>query len=250
MDDLQSEKEQLEEMRAWWAAYGKVVIAGIVIGIGGLIGFTKYNADVLAAQVAASERYEILVDHVVDGDLDGAEAVADDLAANYADTTYAAQSKLALARLYMDQNRDQDAADTLQELLAMGADEGLQNIGRLRLASVLLYQEKAQEVVDLLEDVDSPAFAALTDEALGDAYTMLGDTTKAADAYNRALTDPSPSPTIDRALVQMKLVDLPQVAEVAAVSEEADESEEAEAAEETEEPAESAEPMAEDGESE
>lgn len=211
MDDLQSEKEQIEEMRAWWSEYGKVVIAGIVIGVGGLIGFNQYNASQLESQLAASELYETLVGHVVDGDLDGAEFVADDLVANYADTAYAAQSKLALARLYMDQNRDQDAADSLRELLAMSADEGLQNIGRLRLARVLLYQDKAQEVVDLLEGLDAPSFAALKDEALGDAYAALGDYQQAADAYNRALTDPSPSPTIDPALVQMKLIDLPEV---------------------------------------
>lgn len=246
MDDLQSEKEQLEEMRAWWSEYGKIVIAGIVIGIAGFVGYNQYNANQLDAQLAASERYETLVGHVIDGDLDGAEFVADDLVANYADTTYAAQSKLALARLYMDQNRDQDAADTLQELLKMSADDSLQNIGRLRLASVLLYQEKAQEVVDLLEEMDSPAFAALTNEALGDAYAMLGDYTKATEAYNRALTDPSPSPTIDSSLVQMKLVDLPQeaaVAEAVAAPEEVTD-------EATEEPAETEESTTEGGESE
>jgi len=211
VDDLQSEKEQIEEMRAWWADYGKMVIGGIVIGIAALIGFNQYNASTLETQIEASERFETLVGHVVDGDVDAAKFVADDLAANYSDTTYAAQSKLALARLYMDQNRDEDAAETLRQLLAMSADENLQSIGRLRLASVLLYQEKAEEVVTLLEDFDSPAFAGLTDESLGDAYTALGEYEKAADAYNRALADPSPVPSVDRALVQMKLADLPQV---------------------------------------
>jgi predicted negative regulator of RcsB-dependent stress response len=211
VDDLQSEKEQIEEMRAWWAEYGKMVIGGIVIGIAALIGFNQYNANTLATQIEASERFETLVGHVVDGDVDAAKFVADDLVANYSDTTYAAQSKLALARLYMDQNRDEDAAETLRQLLAMSADENLQSIGRLRLASVLLYQEKAEEVVTLLADSDSPAFAGLTDETLGDAYTALGEYEKAADAYNRALADPSPSPSVDRALVQMKLTDLPQV---------------------------------------
>ena len=211
MDELQSEKEQIEEMRAWWSEYGKVVIAGVVIGIAGLIGFNQYNANKLQAQVEASELFETLVGHVVDGDLDGAEFVADDLNANYANTAYAAQSKLALARLYMDQNRDQDAADTLQELLAMSADENLQNIGRLRLASVLLYQDKAQEVIDLLEGIEEPSFAALVNELRGDAYAAMGEYQQAADAYNLALTDPSPSPTVDSALVQMKLIDLPKV---------------------------------------
>ena len=232
MDDLQSEKEQIEEMRAWWSEYGKVVIAGVVIGIAGLIGFNQYNANKLEAQVEASQLFETLVGHVVDGDLDGAEFVADDLGANYANTAYAAQSKLALARLYMDQNRDQDAADTLQELLAMSADEGLQNIGRLRLASVLLYQDKAQEVIDVLEGIEAPSFAALVNELRGDAYAALGEYQQAADAYNLALTDPSPSPTVDSALVQMKLIDLPQVVIVEATQE-------ADAAEE---------PLVEDGE--
>lgn len=211
MDDLQSEKEQIEEMRAWWSEYGKFIIAGIVIAIAGLVGVSQYNAAQLQTQLEASERFESLVGHIVNGDLDGAEFVADDLVANYADTAYAAQSKLALARLYMDQNRDQDAAESLQQLLAMKADDNLQNIGRLRLASILLYQEKHEEVVELLKDIDAPAFAALTNEALGDAYAALGDSKNAADAYNRALTDPSPTPTIDRALVQMKLIDLPEV---------------------------------------
>jgi len=211
VDDLQSEKEQLEEMRAWWAEYGKVIIAGIVIAIAGLIGVSQYNSAQLATQMEASERFETLVGHIVDGDLDGAEFVADDLVANYADTAYAAQSKLALARLYMDQNRDQDAAESLQQLLAMSADDNLQNIGRLRLASILLYQDKPQEVIDLLQDFDAPAFSALSNELLGDAYAALEDFQNAADAYIRALADPSPTPTIDRALVQMKLIDLPEV---------------------------------------
>ena len=85
MDDLQSEKEQIEEMRAWWSEYGKVVIAGVVIGVGGLIGFNQYNASQLESQLAASELYETLVGHVVDGDRDEAEFVVDDLVANYAD---------------------------------------------------------------------------------------------------------------------------------------------------------------------
>ena len=152
VDDLQSEKEQLEEMRAWWSEYGKVIIAGVVIAIAGLIGYNQYQSAQLATQMEASERFETLVGHIVNGDMDGAEFVADDLVANYADTAYAAQSKLALARLYMDQNRDQDAAETLQQLLAMSADENLQNIGRLRLASILLYQDKAQDVIRIRRD--------------------------------------------------------------------------------------------------
>ncbi len=237
MDDLQSEKEQIEELRAWWTEYGRYVIAGVVIAVGGLIGFNQYTGHKLAAQVEASELFESLAVNVVDGKLDEAESIADDLANNYANTTYAAQSRLAMARLYMDKNRDQDAADVLTELLAMRGNDALKNVGRLRLAHVLLYQDKPQEVVDLLEGVEVVAFAALYDELLGDAYAALGRTADAGDAYRRAMADPSPNTTIDRALVQMKLVDLPEVvvAKIAEPGEAATEVEAVEAVEAVEE---------------
>jgi len=213
VDDLQSEKEQLEEMRAWWAEYGRWVIAGVVIAIGLLVGFNQYQSSKVAAEVAASELFESLAGHVVDGNLDDAEAIADELANNYANTSYAAQSKLAMARLYMDKNRDQDAADALNELVAMRGNKALKNVGRLRLARVLLYQDKAQEVIDLLADRDGIAFAGLYAEARGDAYAALGQIEEAGNAYRIALADTSQ--TVNRGLVQMKLIDLPEAAPAA-----------------------------------
>lgn len=243
MDDLQSEKEQLDEMRAWWSEYGKVIILGIVIAVGGLIGWNSHKDSKLEAQVEASELFETLALHVTGGKLDDAESVADDLVTNYANTTYAAQSRLAMARLYMDQNRDQDAADTLNELLAMDANDELKNIARVRLAHVLLYQDKAQEVVDLLDGVSVGAFNSLYDEQRGDAFTALGQYENAGDAYRRALADPSPNPVVDRGLVQMKLIDLPAtvVAEAAETAEATEDEVAEEAAEEV---------AAEDGEAE
>ena len=219
MDDLLSEKEQIEQMRAWWSEYGRYVIAGVVIAVGLLVGYNQYQSSKFEAQVEASELYESLATHVADGDLDDAEAVAGDLATNYANTTYAAQSKLAMARLYMDKNRDQDAADALGELLALRGNEELKQVGRLRLARILLYQDKAQEVIDLLGDTEANAFSALSNELLGDAHVALGNIESAAAAYTRALADPSPAPTINRGLVQMKLTDLPDAEEVAAATE-------------------------------
>jgi predicted negative regulator of RcsB-dependent stress response len=55
VDDLQSEKEQIEEMKAWWAEYGRYVIAGVIIAVGLIIGFNTYKNNKLEAQVEASE---------------------------------------------------------------------------------------------------------------------------------------------------------------------------------------------------
>jgi predicted negative regulator of RcsB-dependent stress response len=209
VDDLLSEKEQIEQIRSWWSEYGGYVIGGVGLGIAILVGFNYYENSRLEAQLAGSAMYETLTGHVVDGELDAAEQVADALAAEYGDTTYAAQAKLALARLYMDKNRDQDAADVLRELLDSDADVALKHLGRTRLARILLYQGHAQDAVDLLEGQESEAFGAIWGELLGDAYRELGRNAEAAEAYQNVMLSPMAQATVDPRLVQWKLLDLP-----------------------------------------
>jgi len=211
VDDLLSEKEQIDQIRTWWSEYGGYVIGGLGLGIAILVGFNYYESSKLEAQLEGSSLYETLTGHVVAGQLEEAEAVADDLALNYADTTYAAQAKLALARLYMDKNRDQDAADVLREVVDGDADEAVRHVARTRLARVLQYQGNAQGVVDLLDGEESAAFAATWSELLGDAYRELGRIEDAQAAYQAALLDPMAQMTVDQQLLQWKVLDLPEV---------------------------------------
>ena len=212
MDDLISEKEQIEQIRAWWSEYGGYVIGGLGLGIALLAGLNYYSNSKLEAQLEGSVLYEALTQHVVSGSLEAAEAVANELGSDYSNTTYAAQAQLAMARLYMDKNRDQDAADTLQGIIASDVDEEVKLVARARLARVLLYQNKAQEVVDLLEGQQSDAFAPTYQELLGDAYHALGRIEDAQIAYQSVMLNPLSRETVDQQLVQWKALDLPEVA--------------------------------------
>ncbi|MBT8087373.1 MAG: tetratricopeptide repeat protein [Gammaproteobacteria bacterium] len=214
MDDLLSEKEQIEQIRNWWSVYGGYVIFGAAAGALLLFGINYYQNSKLNAQLEASSLYQQLTNNVVDGALDEAEVTAGQLAASYEETPYAAQAKLAMARLYMDKNRDEEAADALRELLAGDSSEEIKHVARLRLAKILLYQEKAQDVVDLLEGEDNAAFAAVYGEVLGDAYAALERYADAEAAYQRVLMDPLAQGTVNQRLVQWKALDLPAAAPV------------------------------------
>jgi predicted negative regulator of RcsB-dependent stress response len=213
VDDLLSEKEQIEQMRSWWSEYGGYVIGGLGLGIALLAGWNYYQGSRLDAQLEGSVLYESLTGHVVSGRLDEAEAIADQLATDYVNTSYAAQAQLAMARLYMDKNRDQDAADALGAVLDSTADEEVKLLARARLGRVLLYQGKPQEVVDLLADQESTAFAAIFSELLGDAHHALGQAEEAQAAYSEVLLDPLSRETVDQQLVQWKALDLPEIVE-------------------------------------
>lgn len=209
MDDLISEKEQIEQIRAWWSEYGGYVIGGLGLGIALLVGWNYWQNSKLEAELAGSAMYESLTNQVVEGKLEEAEIVAADLAATYANTPYAGQAQLAMARLYMDKNRDQDAVDTLQELLDSAAGEELKGVARARLARILLYQGNPQAVVDLLEGQPSEGFAAVYNDLLGDAYQALGRTADARAAYQAVMLDPMAQATVDQQFVQWKSLDLP-----------------------------------------
>jgi predicted negative regulator of RcsB-dependent stress response len=207
VDDLLSEKEQIDKMRAWWSDYGLYVVGGIVLGAAILFGINYYQTQKVNAEIAASALYDDLTEYVTGGDLEAAETTAAELDSDYGNSSYAAQSKLAMARLYMDKNRDQDAAEALNELLEMNGFEHIQHVARVRLAKVLLYQGKPEDVLTLLEGKENEAFAARYAEELGDAYVALGRYDEARASYQEALGEAQP--TIDQGLVQLKLMDLP-----------------------------------------
>ena len=210
MDDLLSEKEQIEKMRTWWSDYGLYVIGGVVLGAAILFGINYYQTQKVETEIAASVHYDEVAEHVVNGDLDAAKASAAKLDSEFGNSSYAAQSKLAMSRLYMDKNRDEDAAQALRELLEMSGFENLKHIARVRLAKILLYQGKPEDVLSLLEGQGNAAFAARYAEELGDAYVALGRYEEARASYQAALGEAQP--TVDQGLIQLKLMDLPAAA--------------------------------------
>ena len=214
MNDL-SEKEQLDEMRAWWSENGRYVITGVVLGVAIIFGWNQWRSSIQTSRIEASNLFEEVMSAVGDGDTDMAEAAAGNVYDNYEQTVYPDQTRLAMARLYMDKGRDQDAADVLRELIVVGDENEIQLVGRLRLAKVLLYQNKPDEVVELLKDRGESGFSARYSEVLGDAYAAQGNYAEAQTAYLAALTENQIMRTVDNTLVQLKLNDLPDLDEMA-----------------------------------
>lgn len=210
MDDLLSEKEQIEQIRGWWSEYGNYVVGGVVLGALSLFGWNYFKDSSLEEQYQASSLYGELTDEVAGGNLDEAEVFYGRIVADHDGSAYASQARLAMARLYMDQNRDEDAANVLRELLASAAGDEFRQVARLRLAKVLLYQDQPGEAIELLDAAgEDEAFSARYDEVRGDAYVALEQIENARAAYQRALAEAGQSATINQEFVQLKLLDLP-----------------------------------------
>lgn len=208
MDDL-SEKEQIEVMRSWWSENGTYVVVGLLVGIGAVVGINQWRAAQTETLEEASALFESLADEVAENRLEPAEAVAAEMQEAYPNTIYADQSRLAMARLYMDQGRDQDAARELQALVDVGGDAQMRMVGRLRLAKVLLYQGNHEEVLSLVQDHTETGMGPRFNEVKGDAYFALGQYEEAESAYLAALEGALASQLVDVTLIRMKINDLP-----------------------------------------
>ena len=201
------EKEQIEELRAWWSEYGNYVIGGVVIGALALFGWQYQRSTTATAEIAASTVYDALADHVADGRLEEAERTVAELAAEHAGSAYLAQARLALARVYMDNNRDEDAANALRAAIAEADSPAMAAVAQIRLAKILHYQDKYEEVLALLDGQSNTGFTARFAEARGDALAALERYDEARAAYTLALADNGQ--TTDVTFIQLKLLDLP-----------------------------------------
>lgn len=208
MNDL-TEKEQLDELKAWWRENRAMILGGVALGIAAIAGFRMYTAGQVESALEASTQYEALVREVGENDLEPAQDIAATIFDEYAGTVYADQARLAMARLYMDAGRDADAADVLRPLATAGGSRPIEHVARLRLARIMLYQDRPQDALDLLGEPADTAFAARYNDVIGDAHHALGNMDAAASAWTAALADATGSQTVDAEFLRMKLDDLP-----------------------------------------
>lgn len=201
MDVYASENEQVEALKKWWRENALALIAGAVIGLGGLFGWQYWQRHVDARGAAASTAYEAIFsaaqagrhDEVVDN---GKAAVGE-----YADTPYAALVALLMAKAHVEQNDLGAARDQLRWVLANGDTEEIRHIARIRLARVLLDQGEGAAARTLLQGVEFGSFGADYFEIQGDLAVLDGDSNAAREAYRKALNSNSPN----GALIQLKL---------------------------------------------
>jgi predicted negative regulator of RcsB-dependent stress response len=209
VDEFLSEKEQIQYIREWWQENRSYILTALIIVIGGITGNNAWKSSIIEKQLSASSLYESLAVEISENNLEAGEIITDQITEDYSDTVYYEKAKLAMAYFYMSQSRDEDAANSLRSILSKSSDSELSLIAEMRLAKIMLYQKKYQEVIDMLKGNTGHAFETKYSELLGDAYFGLEEFDKAEFAYMAALQNTNQAQIIDASLIQMKINDLP-----------------------------------------
>jgi len=217
MEIYDSEREQIDALRKWWKENGRTVIAGLVLGLGGIGGWTAWQGYVRAQQQEASFLYEQALTAADAGRHEQVAARVETLMQEFPDSGYAPLGALVLASSAVGLNALDVAERSLRWTLEHADAAPLRDIARLRLARLRLAAGDADATLALIDDADDEAgahgdaFRAAIEEVRGDALRARGEHAAAAAAYRRALEASGVDPA-NRERLQMKLDDLAAVA--------------------------------------
>ena len=206
MDIHQTEEEQVEAIKKWWKENGTSVVIGVALGLAAIFG-VRYWFDYQKTQAQqASALYAAVLENIA-SDKVKAEALASEMAKNYASTPYATLTALNLAKLKVESNELKAAQSYLQWVLDKGSEEGFKHVARIRLARLYLEEGNANQADALIKGVKAEGFGSEYSELRGDIYLAKGEKAQAVENYRLALTGLQANSPRNQFL-QMKIDDL------------------------------------------
>jgi predicted negative regulator of RcsB-dependent stress response len=200
----QTEEQQVEAIKGYWAENGNMIIAGIALGFAGFIGFNVYKDSKLEEELAVSDSYQTLLEASVNDKATFAQNAEKFISEN-AGTSYESLTALALAKEFATDKDWENAQAQLTVAINSAPSDGIKAIASLRLARVQIQQEQYEQALSTLAQPLPESFRAAIEEIKGDTYLLQGKKELARNAYQAAIDADglASSPNL-----QMKLDDL------------------------------------------
>lgn len=207
MELHRTDEERLESLKNWWSEHGRALIGGVVIGIGGIGGWTFWQDYQQGRAEAASALFQTVSEAAAAGDHAVVREAGSTLLADHAGHGYAAAASLLLARSEVLGGRIDAAKARLRWVVDHAEVPGLREVARLRLAEATWAGGASDEAMALLDEAPDGPFAAARDELRGDVHHARGEPEKAREAWERSAAGYSGSPA-SRQRVTLKMNDL------------------------------------------
>lgn len=159
MNEMLSDDEQVERLKTWWKANGSSIIAGVVIGLGGFFAWQWWGSyqDQLAGEGA--EAYEKFAQIAAAGDLGKTDDALAQLQSDFGGSSYYEFAAMELARQQANAGSLEAAEKTLNSVMQNATDKTLKPLLKIRLARLLLSQQRFDEAEQLLGSVKGDGYA-------------------------------------------------------------------------------------------
>lgn len=203
MNDYLTEQEQIEILKNWVKQYSLVILTGVFVAVLSISGWRYWQQRQDKILSHASSVYDEMLTVRAQNDLATTKIQAKKLFEHYPKTVYGEFAALMLAREAVIKKEYANAEKELRWVLKKSNIASILQIARLRLARIMLAEQKPNEAIKLLQTVEDKSFNGLTDEVKGDAYLAMNNIDMARQSYAQALSELPNAETI-RPLLQMK----------------------------------------------
>ncbi len=204
MSDYLTDEEQMARLKTWWEQYGRALVAALVLGVAGVIGWRWYD-DTRQVDIAAAS--DLYADYL-DTEGEAREQFARNIAEQIPESAY---HSLVLMRSARDSvaAEDFEMAEThLRSALAAADSDVLNDLINVRLAKVLQQRDKADEALQTLAQVRGEGFRPVVAELKGDIHLSRGERALAHESYKSALEGVADvQRSTQRALLELKVLD-------------------------------------------
>jgi predicted negative regulator of RcsB-dependent stress response len=181
------EQEQLDELKTWWKMYGNLVTAVVTLAALAVLAWQGWNWWQRNQAAQASALYGGVQAAVAQKDSKRARELAGELIDKFSGTAYAGLAALMSAKVQVESGDLKSAKAQLGWAADNAKDEGVRDLARLRLATVLFDEKAHEEALARLAAEPSPALAPRFNELRGDILASQGKTGEAKAAYQAAL---------------------------------------------------------------
>ena len=207
MELHRTDEERLESLKKWWSEHGRTLIAGVVLGLAGVSGWTFWQDYRHGQAEAASALFQAASEAAAADDHAAVREAGSAILSEHGGSGYSAAASLLLARSDILEGRIDEAKARFRWVIEHAELPELRDVARLRLAEAEFATGAFDEAIALLEETPSAPFTAANEELRGDVHYARGELDKAREAWERAAAGYSGSPA-GAGRVTLKLNDL------------------------------------------
>ena len=181
------EQEQIDEFKAWWKEYGKM-LSTLVLGL--VAAYATYQIWQYTQHkqaIEASSQYQELT--IIDEkDLKAIQAKSAVLMDKFSGTPYAARAALYAAKANYEAKDTKSAKAQLEWAIKNAQETSASALASLQLANILTEEKDYEGALKILDAPHDAGFEGLFADLKGDVLLAQGKSAEAKAAYELALT--------------------------------------------------------------
>lgn len=187
MTAYMTDDEKIDLIKKWWNDYGSMILIALSIIMLSIIGYRYWTLQTEKKVLESSVLYEQMMLGFTSNNSKQIESYARKLTRDFEKTVYSDVAHLALASVYVKENKLKLAKSELNQLISSSNRAQYKQLAQIRLARIEMAMKDYKNALNTLNASKFDIYMPLANELKGDIYAQTGDYKKAADAYQTAL---------------------------------------------------------------